>query len=175
MSDDRRFVQLTVDGEGVIRVGPARSPRITKAERRTESIASLLKNNGLTRRPPHHQAHHVVPDEIVRKHDLMREAHKRKLFDPDAPENIALLAERRANGAVPDKVPGLSEGLPRHQGSHRVYSDDVMDAATRVLGRLLQHHGTLDKVPDEALKKAASEVLEESWEILKNWDGPHLE
>ncbi len=88
VSDDRRFVQLTVE-DGVIRVGPARSPRITKAERRTESIASLLKNNGLTRRPPHHQAHHVVPDEIVRKHPLMREAHKRGVFDPDAPDNIA--------------------------------------------------------------------------------------
>ncbi len=151
VSDDRRFVQLTVDGEGVIRVGPAKSPRITKAERRTESITSLLKNNGLTQRPPHHQAHHVVPDEIVRKHDLMREAHKRGLFDPDAPENIALLAERQVKGRVPDKVPGLSAGLPRHQGTHREYSKEVIDVANIVMQDSLRTYGAAEKIPDDVL------------------------
>ncbi len=175
VSDDRRFVRLTVDEKGVIRVGPAKSPRITKAERRTESIASLLKNNGLTRRPPHHQAHHVVPDAVVRKHPLMREAHRRGLFDSDAPENIALLAERRANGMVPDKVPGLSEGLARHQGAHPVYSQQVADAADDVMHDMLRTFGAVDKIPDEVLKNAATEVRQRAWDLLRAWKGPHLE
>ncbi len=175
VSDDRRFVQLTIDGEGAIRVGPARSPRITKAERRKQSIASLLEKKGLTQRPPHHQAHHVVPDEVVRKHDLMREAHRRGLFDPDAPENIALLAERRANGVVPDKVPGLSEGLPRHQGAHPVYSGRVTDAADKVMHDVLPPHGMLDQVPDEMLKDAAAQIRDRAWKLLQSWDGLHLE
>ncbi len=172
---DERFVQLTVDEAGVIRLGPAKSPRITKAERRTESIASLLKNKGLAQRPPHHQAHHVVPDEIVRKHDLMREAHKRDLFDPDAPENIALLAERSANGMVPDKVPGLSDGLPRHQGAHPVYSREVADAANKVMQDSLRTFGATDKIPDDVLSRAAARVRDEAWKILQAWKGPHLE
>jgi hypothetical protein len=172
---DDQFVQLTVDGEGVIRVGPAKSPRITRAERRAESIASLLENNGLTQRPPHHQAHHVVPDEIVRKHPLMREAHRRGLFDPDAPDNIALLAERTVNGKVPDKIPGLSEGLPRHQGAHPVYSRDVADVADRVLRDLMHPSGALNDIPDEVLRSAAAEVLGHAWRILRSWERPRLE
>jgi hypothetical protein len=169
-----RFVQLTVE-EGVIRVGPAKSPRITKAERRAQSITSLLENNGLTQRPPHHQAHHVVPDEIVRKHDLMREAYKRGLFDPDGPENIALLAERRANGIAPDKIPGLSEGLPRHQGAHRQYSDGITEVADIVMRDLKQAYGTLEAVPDEVLREASADVLELAWDLLRSWERPHLE
>ncbi len=172
---DDRFVQLTVDEAGVIRLGPAKSPRITKAERRMQSIASLLENKGLAQRPPHHQAHHVVPDEIVRKHDLMREAHKRGLFEPDAPENIALLAERRANGMVPDKVPGLSEGLPRHQGAHRVYSEQVSDAADLVMEEMVQTYGALEKIPDEVIRDAADDVLARAWKLLRSWERPHLE
>jgi A nuclease family of the HNH/ENDO VII superfamily with conserved AHH len=116
-----------------------------------------------------------VPDEVVRKHDLMREAHRRGLFDPDAPDNIALLAERRANGVVPDKVPGLSEGLPRHQGAHREYSKQVARATDRVMEDLLHAHGTLDNVPDEVLRDAAVDVLNRAWKILRSWSGPHLE
>jgi A nuclease family of the HNH/ENDO VII superfamily with conserved AHH len=94
-----------------------------------------------------------------RRHLLMREAHKRGLFKPDAPENIALLAERKANGMVPDKVPGLSEGLPRHQGAHREYSEAVTRAANIVTRTLEQKFGTLDNVPDEVIREAAAEVL----------------
>jgi A nuclease family of the HNH/ENDO VII superfamily with conserved AHH len=135
----------------------------------------MVARNGLTRRPPHHQAHHVVPDEVVRKHDLMREAHRRGLFNPDAPENIALLAERRANGVVPDKVPGLSEGLPRHQGSHREYSKAVTNAADTALRELKSTHGPLEQLPDDVIRNAAAEVLDRAWDILRRWKGPHLE
>ncbi len=117
----------------------------------------------------------MVPDAVVRKHPLMREAHRRGLFDPDAPENIALLAERRANGVVPDKVPGLSEGLPRHQGAHGEYSKRVTRAADQVMSDLLQTYGAVDKLPDEVLKEAASKIHRRAWEILHTWKGPHLE
>ena len=173
MADDAHFAQLHIDGDGFIRRGAV--PRLSNARRTALSVDGVLARNGLTRRPPHHQAHHVVPDEIVRKQDLMREAHRRGLFKPDAPENIALLAERQANGMVPDKVPGLSEGLPRHQGAHREYSKQVMDAANTVMQRALKAYGTVDKIPDVALREAAAKVREEAWKILRSWEGPHLE
>jgi hypothetical protein len=175
VADDVRFAQLHVDGSGVIRPGPAPSPRVSNSYRTSQSVDGILARNGLTQRPPHHQAHHVVPDEVVRKHPLMREAHRRGLFQPDGPENIALLAERRADGMVPDKVPGLSEGLPRHQGSHRKYSKDVTDAANDIMQDLSQTYGTPDKIPDEVLRDAAADLLDNAWTILKNWKGPHLE
>jgi hypothetical protein len=174
VADDVHFAQLHIDGSGVIRPGPAPSPRVSNSYRTARSVDGILASKRLPQRPPHHQAHHVVPDEVVRKHPLMREAHKRGLFNPDGPENIALLAERRANGMVPDKVPGLSEGLPRHQGAHQEYSKQVIDAANIVMRDIEQTYGALDKLPDEALRDAAVEVLEEAWAILKNWHGPHL-
>jgi A nuclease family of the HNH/ENDO VII superfamily with conserved AHH len=173
VANDAHFAQLHVDGDGLIQPGAV--PRVSNGFETAQSVDGILARNGLTQRPPHHQAHHVVPDEIVRKHDLMREAHRRGLFKPDAPENIALLAERRANGMVPNKVPRLSEGLPRHQGAHRKYSERVSLTANQQMDRLLQTYGTLDKIPDEVLEKAASEVLEESWAILKTWARPYLD
>jgi hypothetical protein len=173
VADDARFAQLHVDGDGFIRRGAV--PRVSNGFETARSVDGILARNGLTRRPPHHQAHHVVPDEIVRKHPLMREAHRRGLFKPDAPENIALLAERRANGIVPDKVPGLSEGLPRHQGAHPKYSKEVTDTANNLMEDLLRTYGAVDRIPDAVLSNAAARVRKEAWTILKNWKGPHLE
>jgi hypothetical protein len=173
VADDARFAQLHVDGGGLIRPGAV--PRVSNGFETARSVDGILARNGLTQRPRHHQAHHVVPDEVVRKHDLMREAHKRGLFNADAPENIALLAERRANGMVPDKIPGLSERLPRHQGSHRKYSKEVSDAANKVMEQLLQRYSVVDKIPNDVLRVAADDVLEQAWDILRRWNGPHLE
>jgi hypothetical protein len=175
VADDARFAQLHIDGSGVIRPGPAPSPRVSNGYRTAQSVDGIVARNGLAKRPPHHQAHHVVPDEVVRKHPLMREAHRRGRFDPDAPENIALLAERRANGLVPDKVPGLSEGLPRHQGAHRTYSKEVTDAANIVVRDLEQASGTLKSVPDDVLREAAADVLDRAWAILRSWERAHLD
>ena len=172
VADDVHFAQLHVDGHGVI--WPGAVPRVSNGFETAKSVDGILARNGLTQRPPHHQAHHVVPDEIVRKHPLMREAHRRGLFNPDAPENIALLAERRANGMVPDKVPGLSEGLPRHQGTHRRYSEQVRRAANAVMDDLLSTYGTVDKVPDDVLGGASVRVREAAWKILKAWQDQHL-
>jgi hypothetical protein len=173
VADDARFAQLHVDGDGFIRRGAV--PRVSNGFETAQSVDGILARNGLTRRPPHHQAHHVVPDEVVRKHPLMREAHRRGLFKPDAPENIALLAERRANDMVPDKAPSLSEGLPRHQGAHPKYSKEVTDAANIVMRDLEQASGTLQSVPDDVLRGAASDVLERAWAILRGWEMPHLD
>jgi A nuclease family of the HNH/ENDO VII superfamily with conserved AHH len=171
---DERFAQLTVD-DGVIRVGPASSTRLGRTERREQSIASLLARHGLTERPPHHEAHHVVPDEIARKQELMHEAHGRDLFDLDASENLALLARRTGDDGAPvAKVPGLSEGLPTHQGPHPKYSLAVTRAADKVMGELLADGGKLAELSDEVLRAAAVKVRDLAWKILKSWEGPHL-
>ena len=175
VADDNRFAQIHVDGDGLIRPGATPSPRVSNSRLTARSVGQILDGKGLAQRPPHHQAHHVVPDEVVRKHPLMRAAYERGLFKPDGPENIALLAERRANGMVPDKVPGLSEGLPRHQGAHRLYSDRITDAADKLMQDLLRTYGAADRIPDAVLSKAAVRVREEAWKILKAWEGPHLE
>jgi A nuclease family of the HNH/ENDO VII superfamily with conserved AHH len=141
VADDEHFAQLHVDGGGLIQPGAV--PRVSNGFETAQSVDGILARNGLTQRPPHHQAHHVVPDEVVRKHPLMREAHRRGLFKPDAPENIALLAERQTNGMVPNKVPGLSEGLPRHQGAHPKYTEMVTQAANLVRDRLIRGAGAL--------------------------------
>src|SRR5690606_8310391 len=87
-ANDERFAQLTVDADGVIQAGSAKSLRVSSSSRAGASVGRLLESAGLKQRPPHHQAHHLVPDEVVRKRDLLREAYERGLFDPDGPDNI---------------------------------------------------------------------------------------
>ena len=76
---------------------------------------------------------------------------------------------------VPDKVPGLSEGLPRHQGAHPVYSRQVTRLADDVMSRLLRTYGTPDKIPDDMVRVAAVEIRDKAWAMLRNWTGQHLE
>jgi hypothetical protein len=62
-------------------------------------VDGILDGNGLAQRPRHHQAHHVVPDEVVRKHPLMREACERGLFNPARPRTS--LEQARLGAAGP--------------------------------------------------------------------------
>jgi hypothetical protein len=47
--------------------------------------------------------------------------------------------------------------------------------ANQVMDDLLRTHGPVGNVPDEALRNGVADVVRESWAILKNWKGPHLE
>ncbi|WP_233104155.1 AHH domain-containing protein [Haliangium ochraceum] len=178
-ADDALFARLSLDEDGIIRAGAPPRVRVSSSLRKAESVGELLTRAGHTARPPHHQAHHVIPDEVVRTHPLFRLARERGVFDHDAPENIALLArsEVREPGRapfVPEKIPGLSEGLPRHQGPHGDY--------TRMIRRLVDEAGEslharglrLDAVSDEVLERLIDKLTSSAWQTLKTWDRPVL-
>ncbi|WP_233104100.1 AHH domain-containing protein [Haliangium ochraceum] len=178
-ADDALFARLSLDGDGIIRAGAPPRVRVSNPLRKAESVGELLAQAGHTARPPYHQAHHVIPDEVVRTHPLFRLARERGVFDHDAPENIALLArsEVREPGRapfVPEKVPGLSEGLPRHQGPHDNYSQLIMDIADDAKEAIGEQGLRLEDLSPEALQSLTYKVLRNSWQVLKAWDRPVL-
>ncbi|WP_045118456.1 AHH domain-containing protein [Haliangium ochraceum] len=178
-ADDALFARLSLDEGGIIRAGAPPRVRVSNPLRKAESVGELLARAGHTARPPYHQAHHVIPNEVVRSHLLFRLARERGVFDHDAPENIALLArsEVREPGRapfVPEKIPGLSEGLPRHQGPHRRYTRAVIDAARSTELEVLTMGYRIVDLDDATLKLLADRVLQKAWDMLRHWDAPVL-
>jgi hypothetical protein len=170
VEDDKRFARLTVE-DGVVKAGRARSPRLSNARQVNESINRSLARQGLTR-PANHQAHHLVPDEVVRKHPLLGAAQKKKLFQIDDEANLVLLArDQAAKDAAEEAGYSLSRALPTHSGSHPTYSDFIYRQADLVWQKLMTKHGYRDiqQVPDEVLREATQEIQEFAHDLLDDW------
>lgn len=143
-ADDALYPKLTVDEDGVIRVGSATSSRIS-------TPGALAKAVGP--RPPKHQIHHLVPDAVVRDHPLFEAARKRG--------SPAYNLDRGANGVyLPngpnERIPGISDQLPVHGGSHPGYNRLAKIRADAVMNRLIEEFGSLDKVPADRLTQACA-------------------
>jgi hypothetical protein len=161
-ADDAKWPRLTVDDQGVIQVGRATSPRISVAGR-------LVKNMGPG--PAAHQGHHLIPDTVVRDHPLLQAARARGKppYDVDRATNGIYLPETTA---ARSNAP-TSEELPLHRGSHPEYSSIATRAANDKLRRLLMRFGEIDKIPSEALSRAAAEIEDSMKEIVKHWISTH--
>lgn len=159
--DDARFARLTVDENGLIQAGRSVSRRVSRPGVLAANIGS---------RPARHQAHHVVPDQVVRDHPLFDMARRRGRppYDLDNAGNGAYLAETPA-----DRVAGISDSLPTHSGSHPTYSSLATREADGVMGRLIQRYGSLDNVPPEMLTSAAHDVERRMREQLGQWMSTH--
>jgi hypothetical protein len=160
-ADDAAFARLTVDENGAIQTGRAASRRIS----RPGALAVALGE-----RPTRHQAHHIVPDEIVRDHPLFEAARTRGQppYNVDAPSNGSYLAE-----ADEYRVTGVSDTLPTHSGSHPTYNGIARDEAGMAMRDLIDEFGDLGSVPPERLTEAAREVEDQMREHLRNWTTTH--
>ena len=176
-ADDRLFARLTVE-DGIITAGRAQSKRLSKPHEVVKSVDTMLEKAGVKVRPEHHQAHHVIPDQIVLEDPLLKKALERGIFKHDGPENLALLARKEVKEGdrviIPEKVDGLSKGLPRHQGPHPEYSLQVRDVIAEVRTMLLKRGADLDNLGDKELEEAVAEILEQSWRILEDWETGYL-
>lgn len=155
--DDANFARLTVDDKGLIQAGKAASRRISKPG----AVRTILGE-----RPPKHQGHHVMPDEVSRDHPLMKAAREngKPPYEIDTKSNLVYLAE-----AEEFKIEGVSDGLPLHKGSHPDYSLLVSLEADTEMSYLIDEFGSLGKVPPEVLSESALEVEERAWHILEGW------
>lgn len=163
-ADDTLFARLTVDADGIIRLGSAQSQRLSNSYQVAQSVKRLYKRLGLPSRPANHEAHHLIPDELVRKHPLLRAAYERGILKLDGVDNIALLARRD----LPEEklVAGLSEGLPRHQGPHPNYTKQLTDRADATMKDVLDGR-MLKDLSDEELAMAVDAVLDDAWALLR--------
>ncbi|MTI30878.1 polymorphic toxin-type HINT domain-containing protein [Xanthovirga aplysinae] len=154
---DKRYKRLTVDDDGIIKE--------YKGPQRISKPGQLRKNLG-DPPGPNHQAHHLVPDNVVRKHDLYQELLKRKkgLYDIDKKSNGIYLAEETGG-----RVAGKSDMFPIHNGSHSTYDDEILNRIDRVLEESNIDVFDLGNVSDSGLKKLADEVEKQALNLIKEW------
>lgn len=163
-ANDQKFARLTVDPAGIIKAGPARPQRLSKPHRVAKNVKKHLL--GGKPRPAHHQAHHLVPDQVVRDHPLMRAAHERGLFDLDDPSNLVLLAKN----AEAREAGKIATDLPLQSGSHKNYNELVSKYATDVHSELKRAgYKYLERMPPELLREAAQDVQEFARQLVETW------
>jgi hypothetical protein len=150
--DGRRseLPSLTYDVEtGLIREGVEGSNRISRSGRLRRNLAEQA---GRPEMLTDHVAHHLVPDEVVRKHPLFDAARRRG--DPpydldDASNGVELRRNSDADGDV---------NMPTHSGSHQRWNSTAEEFADEVLDALIRRHGSLDATPPAELTRAGREV-----------------
>jgi hypothetical protein len=86
----------------------------------------------------------------------------------DAPGNGTYLAETAA-----DRIPGVSDDLPVHSGSHPKYNDLARLDADTALSELIDQYGDIKKIPPNELTEAVLDVQETMWSRLEKWITTH--
>jgi len=155
-ADDKKFEPLTVDDAKTIQLGHAGSNRISKP-------GELAKNLGGAEEG--YQAHHLVPDAVVREHPLCKMAMDRGSppYNLDAASNgIKLPATEEAKKASPK--------LPMHSGSHpqwNAFANDLLDAK---LDSLKEKFGDAKSIPAASLTTAVKQTEDRLRREITSWD-----
>jgi hypothetical protein len=134
---------------GLIREGVEGSNRISRSGRLRRNLAEQA---GRPEVLPDHVAHHLVPDEVVRKHPLFDAARRRG----DPPYDL----DDASNGVELRRSPDV-EGdvnMPTHSGSHPRWNAKAEELANQAVEALEDVYGTLDDVPAERLTAAARSI-----------------
>jgi hypothetical protein len=160
VANDKEFPRLTIEN-GKIKIGKPGSTRISKP-------GALAKSLG--ERPPEHQAHHAVPDDVVKSEPLFEEARKHG-YDLDRARNGTYLPETASARA---QVPASAK-LPLHSGSHPVYNSLAREFTQRVLADLLEEFpgSKLSEIPAEQILEAAAVIEDLMQDALQKWTTTH--
>ena len=156
-ANDQKWARLTVDDDGNI--------ALPKASQRLAKPGELAKNIGPRPTEPH-QAHHLIPDEVVRTNELLKLAREKAGYNLDRGSNGIYLPETpEARLKTPE-----SADLPLHRGSHPEYSRMADDIANKELARLTaKHGGDAGAITTPELLDAVKRVEDKMRDVAKNW------
>jgi len=150
---------IDLDGNPVPYTAPARlASNGTLRNRLGQSLGRAI--------PDGHQAHHLVPDNVVRNSPLHQKAIQEGVFDLDRVSNGKLLAE-----SADDFVDGVSNNLPTHLGSHPNYDTAINNAIDDVLDSNNIDIFDIDSLSRNQLESLVDAVENRAVNILENW-GP---
>jgi len=163
---DEDFAPLTVT-DGVIAAGKAKSNRISKPG----ALKEALEEASEAARPKGHQAHHLVPDQVVRESPLFQLARKHG-YNLDNANNGVFLAETAAKRD--EFGTAYSKQLPLHLGSHPEWNKLAMREAEGALTALKRVTGLpADKISGEMILDAAKNVEDAMREHIEGWVKKH--
>jgi hypothetical protein len=150
--------RLMVDETGSI-VKYAKPQRLANS---TKLRANLEKVLG--KAPDNHQAHHLVPSNVVEKSALHKEAMNRGLYDVDRAGNGKFLAE------TDEDFVALSEAFPTHFGSHKNYDIQITKQIDDVLrANNLTTSSNLSNLTNQQLTNMIDDIEDLSLNVLENW------
>lgn len=115
---------------------------------------------------PNHEAHHIVPDNVVRNSPLHKYAIEQGWYDVDRVSNGKYLAKSDA-----DKVVGKSDILPTHSGSHRNYDEAIKNKIDQILQLNLIDPSTINSLNQTQTIGLINKIESEAQTILLGWAG----
>ena len=154
--------KLTLDSQGRIAAGAADDMN------RAALAKAMTKEHGA--KPPGHQDHHLIPVEVARDSDLLKEAAKRgkPKWDLNHPNN-----GMRLPSADEYVGRGSASHLPKHRGSHRKYTAEIKKLVNDAETILRRDYGSLDKVPPEVLTDTIVSIQRQAKNIVEQWRKKH--
>jgi A nuclease family of the HNH/ENDO VII superfamily with conserved AHH len=127
----------------------------------TDYRANYKKANGSI--PAGSQIHHIAPRAVFNDSGLAQEWVKRGLTKLDYPENLQALPQTKD---AYDK-----SGIKiQHSGSHERWSRHAREVFGDAQEDLKERYGSLDKVPDDVMKKTKDKVMQQLREDLLDKD-----
>ena len=150
--------RLMVDEAGSI-VKYAKPQRLANSTKLRSNLEKVLG-----KAPDNHQAHHLVPSNVVEKSALHKEAINRGLYDVDRAGNGKFLAE------TDEDFVALSEAFPTHFGSHPNYDIQITKQIDDVLrANNLTPSSNLSNLTNQQLTNIIDDIEDLSLNILENW------
>ena len=118
--------------------------------------------------PDNHQAHHIVPDNVVRNSPIHQEAISRGLYDVDRTNNGKILAETE------EDYVSLSEAYPTHYGSHPQYDDAINSQIDDLIETNDIDILNLDNMSNNDLNALINAIENRALNVLTNWQPSKL-
>lgn len=116
------YIKLTITPRNVDGDGPNKGVENIMKEGAEEGSSNRISGSGALTRSlggarPNHQAHHIIPDAVVRSHPLMQIA-KNSGYNLDEAHNGIMMP-------CNDEGKNTTSNLPIHRGSHPLYNQEV--------------------------------------------------
>jgi hypothetical protein len=133
----------------------------------TKLRSNLESNLGITA-PANHQAHHLVPSNVVENSALHKEAMKRGLYDVDRAGNGKFLAE------TDEDFVALSEAYPTHFGSHPNYDIQIRNQIDQIILENDIDIFNLQNLSNQQLNNIINAIENRALNVLENWQPSKL-
>lgn len=148
-----------MDGSFVLATTTARLGSSAQLRRNLEQLLKRIV-------PESHHAHHRVPLNVVGPNKLYQKAMARNLYDPDRAGNGIFLKDG------PNVRDPTSDHLPYHNGSHRMYDEEVQLAIRQILRYAnIRPKNLSDRtiVSDQMLTDVSLDIEAETTRIISRW------
>ena len=122
--------------------------------------------------PDGHQAHHIVPDNVVQNSPIYQEALSRGLYDIDRTSNGKLLAETAED--YPKDLTGASQAYPTHFGSHPNYDDAIRAQIDDLIETNDINIFNLNGLSDTEITNIINAIENRATNVLTNWQPSKL-